>query len=238
MGRPLPEKGLRLFCLPPAGSGAGIFYPLMELECPELSICPLSLPGREGRAHEKIPHSIPELAELLARDLLPHIRPPYAILGYSMGSLLGYEMIHRWLEWGLAPPELFITLAARPPHRSFGERLSDLDQQAFRQALSQLGGLPKEILADEETMSLFEPLLRQDFQNCENYRVQNLKALPNPISAIVSDEDSLLEIKDVTAWKDCTSGSFQLTTLRGEPHILPPKILKDVIQFQIENTRA
>lgn len=149
--------------------------------------------------------------------------------GNSMGALLGFEMIHQWVSWGVSPPENF-SLGARPPHCSFAEPLSDLPSENFREALLQLGGIPDTILTDEESMSFFEALLRQDFSNCESYRCIQPNPLPCPIQAIAYDQDPLMTVEETARWGDCTAEQFRLTTLTGEPHILTADTLMKTVQ--------
>lgn len=235
MGRPLPDTGRRIFCLPPAGTGASTFYPLMELENEGTIICPVSLPGREGRAQEAIPCSLPDLAHQLARELTPFLSQPYSLLGYSMGALLGYEMIRCWQEWGINLPDSLFTLACRAPHSPFSRRLSNLSSPDFRQAVSQLGGLPDIILNDDETMSLYEPLLRSDFKNCENYQLEKSTKVPSKIHAVVSAQDELLTLEDAEAWQHYSENDFSLTVLPNASHILTPAQLKETFTTLIKS---
>ncbi|MEM9444825.1 MAG: thioesterase domain-containing protein [Verrucomicrobiota bacterium] len=229
MGRLLPQTSVRLFCLPPAGGGASIFYPLMNLDSPGYSICPVCYPGREGRAKEPIPQSLEGLANQLTKELMPYMDQPFMILGYSMGALLGYEIINRLQSLQMTLPLAFLPLASRPPHQPLSEKLAHLDTTAFRKAVAKLGGLPQAIIEDEETMSLVEPLLRSDFRNCENYQRTKVEKLTCPIFVTASDSDTLLEVEDIKKWKDYADGSFDITILKNQPHILPAPILAHTI---------
>ena len=60
----------RLFCFPPAGGGASTFYPLMALDSARIEICPVALPGREGRFKESIPDSLPARVGLAGHGIL------------------------------------------------------------------------------------------------------------------------------------------------------------------------
>ncbi|MEM7543835.1 MAG: thioesterase domain-containing protein [Pseudomonadota bacterium] len=161
----------RLFCLPSAGGGATAFMPLLTLDDETTEICPVALPAREHRFSEPLPKSMNNLADQMATELSPLLDRPYAILGYSMGALLGCELIRRWREAGCAEPEMFIALAARAPHLPLEDRppLHHLEGDDFREALIELGGTPRELLDNREAMSLFEPILRGDLKNCETH---------------------------------------------------------------------
>ncbi|MEM7386477.1 MAG: thioesterase domain-containing protein [Verrucomicrobiota bacterium] len=133
IGKALQPGAIRLFCLPPAGAGASLYFQIMSLDSPAINICPIALPGREARLSEPLPDSIPSLAEQLAHELKEYSEEPYAIFGYSMGGLLGYEMIQRWKAWGRPGPMAFFPLAARPPHQSFKRQLHNLEPESCKQ---------------------------------------------------------------------------------------------------------
>lgn len=221
-GRRDVDAAMRLLCLPPAGGGASTFYPLLELDSPQVAICPISLPGREDRFAEAIPASMDALAERMAIELKPLLDRPYAILGYSMGGLLGWELATRWRDMGLAQPHMLFALAARPPHRGYadGELLHNMSSERFRDRLRKLGGLPPELLEYPEVIDIYEPIVRGDLRNCETYRHQRGAPLSCAIQAFVGDNDLLVSVQDAAGWRDHTSGPFDLHKLKA-PHIFP-----------------
>src|SRR5262245_26039610 len=85
---------VRLFCFPYAGGGASIFRAWPELTPPEIEVCPVQLPGREGRLLEPPFSSIQPLIEVLSEVLQPYLDMPYAFFGHSMGSLISFELTH------------------------------------------------------------------------------------------------------------------------------------------------
>ncbi|MCP4194824.1 MAG: thioesterase [Planctomycetaceae bacterium] len=227
MSKPMQK---RLFCLPPAGAGTTIFQPLQQIKVSGIDICPVQLPGRENRFQEPIPTSIERLAAQMAEELRPLTDRPYAILGYSMGASIGYEMVRQWHFSGVRLPSEFFALAARPPHvASRGENaIHQLKGDEFRQALARLGGTPAELLENDEIMSIYEPIIRRDFLNCHHFQSQPIANLNLPITALVSDGDTMLNIDEASAWEDCTAGRFSLEVLRGEPHIVASSKLERI----------
>ena len=226
----------RLFCLPPAGAGTTIFQPLQQIKVSGIDIFPVQLPGRENRFHEPIPTSIEQLAAQMAEELRPFTDRPYAILGYSMGASIGYEIVRQWHFSGVRLPSGFFALAARPPHvASRGENaIHQLQGDAFCQALARLGGTPAELLENDEIMSIYEPIIRHDFLNCHHFQSQPIANLNLPITALVSDRDTMLHIDEARAWEDCTVGSFSLEVLRGELHIVSSSELERIVRRVME----
>jgi surfactin synthase thioesterase subunit len=220
-GAPRQDARARLICLPPAGASASTFYPLLDLDSTMLEICPVALPGREDRFAELLPDSIDALADLLAKQLRPLLDRPYAILGYSMGALLGWELAKRWRDSGERQPDTLFALAARAPHRPYGDKqpLHKLDSQAFRNALVKLGGMPAELLQQPEVMAIYEPVLRNDLRNCETHPQRPAAALDCPIHALVGVRDALVSVAAAEAWRQHTARNFQLHLLDSQ-HIL------------------
>ena len=91
-GRPLLPNQIRFLCLPPAGVGPSIFRGLMSLETQQISICPVAMPGREGRALEPVPNTIESLAHQLARELSFIPENPFINMNISFSDGKGEEL--------------------------------------------------------------------------------------------------------------------------------------------------
>lgn len=228
-GAPQQDAAARLICLPPAGAGASTFYPLLSLDSAALEVCPVAIPGREDRFGEPLPGSIAALADLLSKQLQPMLDRPYAILGYSMGALLGWELAQRWRTQGERVPDMLFALAARAPHRPYDDDqpLHKLESAAFRDALVRLGGMPAELLEQPEVMEIYEPILRNDLRNCETYVQADSAPLDSTIHALVGEQDVLVSVAEAEAWQQHTRGDFQLHRLDAQ-HILARQELLDI----------
>lgn len=222
-GRPSGQGRIRLICLPPAGAGASIFYPWLDAAPSWLEVCPVAVPGREDQFRHPLPSSIHALADALSDALAPALDKPYAVLGYSMGAFVGYELVQRWARRGWRTPQAFFALAARSPTAPFDreEPLHQLDTARFREALIDMGGTPREILDNPEAMALFEPILRNDLRIAETYRPLDAETrrLSCAVHALYSREDKLVEPIHAKAWSECTTQSLTEHLLEG-PHML------------------
>ncbi|MEF7613144.1 thioesterase domain-containing protein [Aquincola sp. MAHUQ-54] len=222
-GRPAATAPYRLFCLPPAGAGPSLFFPWLDAAPPDIDVCPIALPGREDQFGQPLPASIAALADTLAEALAPALDRPYALLGYSMGALIAWELVQRWRRRGLRQPEVFFALAARAPSAQVPREvpLHALPAAAFRQTLIDIGGTPRELLDNADAMSLFEPILRNDLRIAETYRPgPDAAPLDGPLHAVFGSDDALMTRDDVAPWSACTRGPFRLHELPA-PHMLP-----------------
>jgi surfactin synthase thioesterase subunit len=207
-----------LLSLPPAGVGPSLFRPWAGGASDAMRIHPVSLPGREARFNDPVPASLDALADRLAEELEPHIAGRYAIFGYSMGALLGYELGRRWVRWGLRAPEMFFALGCNAPDRMLENRLPfhTMNPQDFRQALVDLGGIHDEILNNPEAMALFEPVLRHDFRLCETYEHRPDRGkLACPAHVFVADDDDFISWAAASAWSGFVSGRVEMHSVEG-----------------------
>ena len=233
----------QLFCLPPAGAGPSLFYPWTLRHRDRLKIHPVALPGHESRMAEPPPRSLDELADLLAAELAPNLRGRYAMFGYSMGAVLAYELGRRWARRGFPAPEMVFILACNPPDRLFDGRepLHTMENTAFWQAVTDLGGMPKEILELAEARTLFEPILRNDFRICEAYQHRSDGARLNCLAhAFIADDDGMVDAETAAGWYAFFNGEFTLHTLRGK-HMLErgklDALLDRVTSLWLDGTR-
>jgi len=221
-GRAPAGAAYRLFCLPPAGAGASLFYPWLDAAPSDVEVCPVALPGREDRLGEPLPASIEALADTLADALAPALDRPYAILGYSMGALIGWALLQRWRRQGRRAPSMFFALAARAPSVVVPRDppLHSLPAAEFRRTLVDIGGTPRELLEHADAMALFEPILRNDLRIAEQYRpAPEDPPMDCPLHALFGRRDVLMTRTEIEPWAACTRGSFSMQELDA-PHML------------------
>src|SRR5512132_3878400 len=152
-----------LVCLPYAGGGASAYRLWRRLQPASIEVCPVQLPGREGRIRETPYRRVEPLAETLAGLLAPCAGRPFAIFGHSMGALIGFVLARRLRAMGLPGPAHLFVSAARPPgEMRRGEPVHTLSDESFVHALRALRGTPEQVLEHRELMELLLPTLKAD----------------------------------------------------------------------------
>lgn len=220
-----------LLCLPPAGVGPSLFRPWAHPPRQSMTVVPVAMPGKEIRFGEPLPASIDRLADALADELEPWTAGRYALFGYSMGALLGYEIARRFARRGLPGPEMFFVLGCNAPDRMLDNRapFHTMAPQEFRQALIDLGGIHPEILDNAEAMELFEPVLRNDFRICETYEYGSRSGkIGCPAHVFVAEEDDIVSGASASAWKDFVVEETVLHTIPGR-HMIDRAIFSGLI---------
>jgi len=220
--QPRRQPRLRLFCFPYAG-GAASTYRSWAGELPEeIEVCPVQLPGREGRIRQPALLGMDELVDAAAAGLGDELdRGPHAFFGHSMGAVVAYELARRRRDAG-RPEPLHLIVSARnaPTVPDSDEPIHDLPTERFKQRLRELNGTPPEVLDHPELMELVEPLLRADFRVNETYEHRPGEPLEGPLTAVGGLADEHVPQDGLEAWRELTRGPFRLHMLPGDHFFL------------------
>lgn len=211
------DAQVRLFCFPHAGGGGSFFVPWSAALAPRIAVCPVVLPGREGRIREPAYNRMAPLLDALTEGLLPHTDQDFAIFGHSMGSVVGYEFAKRLEhEHGRRARRLLIS-GRRAPHLPARRApLHTLPDEDFTEGLRGLNGTPADVLADEGLLRLFLPSLRADFAVNETYATSGGPPLSCPVSALTGTADPQVTIEEMAHWRSITVAAFRLRVFYGD----------------------
>ncbi|MGW3206157.1 thioesterase II family protein [Streptomyces sp. NPDC001135] len=210
-GIPGTDGPVRVFCLPYAGGGAGLYRTWSRSAVAGAAFVPVQLPGRENRLHEPPERDFDTLAERLAQALAPWTGERYALFGHSMGGLLAYELAHRLHALTGRPADLLaVSACAAPDLERPAFRIHDLPRDEFVEALRRLGGTPQEVFEHEELLDLCLPRIRADFSVLASYRYVPRPALAVPVTALCGTRDARVPVRSVESWRAHTDRAFRL----------------------------
>lgn len=176
----------------------------------------LELPGRGKRNQE--PHLFKKTDAI--QDYVSQIQKlrnnnqPYMIYGHSMGATLGLSVTKKMEELS-DPPGILIVSGNPGPGASYNDKqrhaLSDVE---FKKELRALGGVPEEILEDEELYNYFSPIMRADFEILEKNKLSEVGlVIETPIFAVMGNEEET--VTEIENWQLYTSGKFDYQVLPG-----------------------
>ncbi len=220
--RPSPAARLRLYAFPYAGGGASVFFPWAAALGPEIEVWAVRLPGRETRLREPAFTSFPAALAALEREVVPRLRPPYALFGHSLGALIAFALAQR-LQRGPGPaPAALIVSGARAPHCPNPEpEIGGLPDAAFCTELrDRYNGIPPAVLAHPELLELVLPMLRADIRLYEDYRPTPAPPLPCPLAAFGGKNDPIVSPEDLAAWRTEAGGGFESQLFDGDHFFL------------------
>ena len=216
--RDLAAPGVRLFCLPHAGSGAAGFYRWKRLLPATVAVCPVLLPGREARLGEPSLLKAAAIVEELHKYAAAHLHGPYAIFGHSMGALLAYEWTRCVAAAGLRMPVCLFVSGRNAPQMGSGHSvLHRLEPESFVHELkTRYGGEPEALLRDPELREVFLPILRGDLEVVETYRWDAAEALGCNLCAFAGTDDRSVSEEGLTWWGELTSMEFESRRFPGD----------------------
>jgi len=219
--RPNPGARMRLFGLPYAGGGAGIFR-RWHLHLPQtVEVLGIQLPGRGSRLREEPLTRTGPLLDSLSTELSPYLDRPFAIFGHSLGAMLAFELVHRLQdEQNMCASHLFVGGRRAPQVPASKQLTYDLPHDEFVAELRRLNGTPREVLEHPEMMELMIPILRADFEVSETYTYAPREALRVGITAFGGTEDEDVPREEVELWSAQTRAGFRVHMLPGDHFFL------------------
>lgn len=214
----MPQKKVKLFCFPYAGSGPSAFRNWQVSLAPEFEVQAVSLPGREVRSIESMPDQIGQLVDILIKENLSSIKncDAYALFGYSMGAIVAYEMLNKLNDANAPMPYLTICAASSPPHLlSKTINLISLNDNDLLKIVNGLGGIPKEVMVEHELVSLVVAALRSDFSMLQSYFPKETKPFQIPFLVYYGLKDTLTKSNTIDEWSKYTSSIYDKRQFPG-----------------------
>ena len=205
-----PPSKIRLFCLHYAGGAANIFSSWADPLNNVADVYAVQLPGRWERHSEKAFTNVDQAVAALQSAVGQEAIGPFAVLGYSLGALIGFEWIRLLRkQQKTLPIHFFVLSRAGPQTKSPYHEIYKLsDDQFLKEMQKNYGGVPEVIFQDEDLRNLFLPVMRADMEMFETYKYREEPPLEIPITAIRGTEDIGLLSANFDAWSSMTSSQF------------------------------
>ncbi|MBD2136114.1 thioesterase [Anabaena sp. FACHB-1237] len=229
--QPNPDATMRLFCFTYAGGNATTFRTWHHNLPNNIEVCPIEIPGR-GRQIKAIPHQkIAPLLTEITDHIIPFLDKPFLIFGYSMGSLISFELCRLLRsQYNLSPLHLLVAARRAPQFPPEKPLISHLPNDQFIVELSKFNGTPQVILDNPELMEIFLPVIRADFTLLESYNYTEKAPFDFPITAFGGLQDPEVSHNALQAWEVQTNASFCLKMLPGD-HFFINSAKKPLLQY-------
>lgn len=211
-----------LICFPYAGGDSTAFEKLKEALAPDIQVIGMEYPGHGTRFREKLPETWDELlTDMSARLRGLEVEGHVSLLGYSMGSLVSYELIRRGvLPWKV---ENVFLLSHSAPHMTLVDPIwttgDDFEIVTRMQSLGGFQRINKEIVNSKYFQLKYMKPLKADYFLLQNYQAGEHGQENIPANVYYSELDH--SVCNVEAWREYFSEvTFQK---KGTDHF----ILKD-----------
>jgi len=183
----------------------------------EIQVCAIQFSGRGDRFSEPLFTSVEPLVEGIAAELTGRLADkPFALFGHSLGALIAFELCRSLRrQRGPSPRVLFVAGRRAPGIPSARPQLHTLPDSEFLNAVQQYGGLPTEVIQEQELMDLFLPVLRADLEIDEKYNRAPEAPLECPISVLGGKGDPIVTQAELEGWSSETSHAFSLRLFEG-----------------------
>ncbi|WP_019925392.1 thioesterase II family protein [Nocardia sp. BMG111209] len=203
---PAAAAAARVFCIPHAGCGAGVFgnWPAVRAG---VEFLPIELPGRLARFGETMPATFEELAADLTAGLRPYLDVPYAFFGHCWSALVAYEATAQLERSGGPPPRrLYVSSQLAPQDGPVGKMLGMDDAELSTELeamIREQGNTPH-----PELVAIYLKVLRADVEMSRRYVVPDPPRLDCPIVAIGWTEDEDVAPALMAGWPVCGDTGF------------------------------
>ncbi len=235
--RPNPRARYRLICFPFAGGGSAVYRAWADATDLDAEILAVEPPGRLSRINEPPVNRIDAFVDGLLTDLRSRLDRPVAFFGHCIGGLTMYETARALMEHERVTPAHLFASGARPPHRlvadaAFERRLAatlvelrdfDIIAPLYRQPDEVLAQAlrhfqieaTEQMLAIPELRELVLPVVRAEFEMASRYVFVPPSPWSVPITSFRGRDDVYVTHEDALAWRDLTTGDFNLFTRDG-----------------------
>ncbi|MBT6276070.1 MAG: thioesterase [Chromatiales bacterium] len=115
------------------------------------------------------------------------------------------------------PAFLFASGASAPQVPRDDEPLHGLsDDELVRQLSERYGGIPPQVLENEELLALVLPALRADLTLIETYVCREVEPLSCPLLAYAGVDDQRVTPEKLERWQEMTTGEFSSRLFPGD----------------------
>ncbi len=193
----------RVYCFAHAGGNVRTFLRWQAELDGAAQVTGVVMPGRAHRYEEPPPADVGEYADGAAAAIAAaSAGRPFVLFGHSLGALVAFEVARRLA--GAAELWHLVASAASAPSLLPSARVVEaaaLEGRAFAEAAGFFGGLPPEILANEELHHLLLPVMQADFRLVARYRYRPAAPLPVGISLLNGLDDPHIKAAGLGPWE-------------------------------------
>lgn len=223
---------IKLFCFPYAG-GSSSMYAKWSFQLKDfIELCPIELAGRGRRINEPVYQSYSSMIDDLFSKIQAEIASGYfAFFGHSMGALIAFSLSQRIVKEKANEPLHIFFSGQEAPHFKVNSSIKkhNLPDGQFLDEVIKMGGVPEELINNNELLGFFLPVLKNDFRLDETFTIENSDPFNINISVLAGRGDSLTN-DEIVSWKKYSNKSCNIQYFSGN-HFFVEQNRDSVISF-------
>lgn len=205
-----------LFCIPFAGGNKALYYPMKNNLPSYIQFKPLELPGHGERLIEEALDSIDDMVDDLVKQIINEKPEEFILLGYSLGTILAYELYYKLDQLGYRPKHMFLCASEPIGYLDKYNDIEAMNDEEFKQFIRDKGGTSEEVLNHEELWQLVKPALKNDFLAIDYYCDKpKERQVDINLSVFVGKQDSI-SAHTLYKWSDLTKGKVDYRFFEGD----------------------
>ena len=206
-------ESIQVFLFPFAGGNAYSFNEIIKGLPENLEIVALEYPGHGGRAKEPFLEDFESLLNDVAQQINSKLiaGKKVAFFGYSLGSLIAFEIIAR----NLIQTEVSIFFACAqesPTVNSFNQRSVEWTEENVLKYTISLGGIDPRLKDNPRFLKALLLPTKNDYVVRDSYLYRN-GLVTCPVHVLYSDEDT--PYLTVKKWNECCKNEVILHNFKG-----------------------
>lgn len=222
------QKIIQLFVLPFAGGNSASFNNLKPLLDKRIKMVVVEYPGRMTRRREEFIIDYGKFLEDVALQIEKNRdnNDSFAILGYSLGSVLAFDLLRKQMVKG-KPTHFFACARGSLARACQSQCFASLPEDDFYRRMYGLGGINEKIMQNKRFKEIYLKPMRADYDVWASYRFQKAIIDCN-ISVVYSPHDILCS--HIEDWRDISSGKVDFFAL-GKNHFFINSHWEDVAKI-------
>lgn len=225
-------KKIQLFCIPYAGGKADMFDSLRDCLRDDIRLVSVEYSGHGTRAKSEFYQSFDEMTDDVASIINGQLDEDaeIALFGYSMGSVVAFELLRRKLLIK-APIYLFIASHEAPGEHWESMEYCKLGDREFADMLMSFGGFEK---IDDRMLTnrffrnmIFNPI-RADYNLIGSYTLKDESTVDIPVTMLYSHKD--VPTESALKWQNRFSHKAEFIMM-GDNHFFIRELYPQVAEI-------
>lgn len=220
------EGARPLYVFPHAGAGSASVHSLVGILTASFDAFAVRLPGRESRVREPFFLDLDLLSVELAREIARHAQgSPPVLYGHCGGATIALMTTRHLQERHKINPGLAISSHPAPGTTPRNPSWH-LPRAAFLAQVHADGYLPEGLVAHDEIMAIYEPILRADYELIEKFELamdlggSALPVVRGGAVALYGSRDTTVTREQIESWSRFCAGDIKVVELDAG-HDLP-----------------